>query len=116
MTLFGGQSFMGVPFSVEQQGGMVPMPTKDSFTNTRHVPWSDRTIIELGGIGVHRLVCKVWVDLTNKTAFEGKLQDTGVLVYLGLTHATSTLLRIDNRQMLIEEQGFTAECEWIVSG
>lgn len=114
MAIFDGQSFMGIPWSVEQVGGQIPLPTRESFVNTRHIPWSDKTVIELGGLGPRMLRCKAWVDQANLEAFQLCIQQTGTLVYRGNTHASSTLLRIDSRSMLIGEEGTSFDVEFLV--
>lgn len=99
MAIFVGQSFQGVLFSCEQEGMVLPMPSRESVYNVRHVPYSDRSVLDLAGQGVRQLRARVWVDQANHAALEALLQTTGTLVWNGVT-LTATLVELSDKRKL----------------
>lgn len=90
-------TFGGTSFDLLTADGMIPYPTRDSFISERHIPGSDITYVDLGGLGprhLNKLPCKVESDVT-MSALAAKLNTQATLVYDGITYTGAVMKALD---------------------
>lgn len=112
MPSLGACSFAGIGVHVVLPSSFIPLPFQEVIEAETHIPYSDITIIDHGGLGPWRFRATVDVAPADKVAFEAANGTTGTVVLYGTSRGTGKL-KIFNAQVFIDTTIYRYEIELV---
>ena len=112
MPSWGAASFAGIAFHVLLPDNFVPQPFQEVIDAETHIPYSDITIIDHGGLGPWKFAALVKIAPADKAAFEAANGDTGTVILYGTTMGTGKL-RIRGATALFDASEYRYDIELV---
>lgn len=93
---------------------MVPQVSPTLKYGERSVPYSNTTILDIGGRGASTYQAEIRVAPTDVAAFEAQLGEEGLLILAGVEYPGATLIRLQNHIVTPFGEWHFYEAEWRV--
>ena len=108
-------SFNAVAFGPATPDGFVPRPVRTLIYSIEHIPYSDRDVIDRGGLSYPQYRATIIVLAANVAAFEALLGVQGTLVWDG-TSMTAVLLELLNPRWNFDRTHIWYDAMWTKIG
>jgi len=119
--------FVGLKFGPRVQDLVPQVIPPEVISGERHVPYSNITVLDLGGRGPRRFKSSIRVASIDRVAFEDLVGSTGTLYVATIPWPQSTLMKLDNHTMtplgqhtdtdfVLDGQWHFYDAEWTIGG
>lgn len=106
--------FAGFAFRPRASDGQPMVSASGLLSSERHVPYSNFTVLDLGGRTPRRFATSIRLDPDQVIAFEGLIGTTGPLTVAGIEWSSATLLAMDNHTMTPGGEYHFYDASWIL--
>lgn len=108
-------TFGGVKFGPRAEEAIPRVNPPETFVSERHVPYSNFSIVDLGGkAGVRHVAASVRLTPALMGPFEALLLVTDTLVWDLVEYPGATLVKLENKRITPRREYYWVDAEWLV--
>lgn len=107
-------SFGNIAFGSMVPDGLIIIPSGEVNYGERHIPFSDQSVLDLGGRSPRHYAARIRATISNYVAIENQVGTTTTLVLGGIEYDNATLVKLDNVRQTPFGEYVLADAEWIL--
>lgn len=92
----------------------IPIPSGELSVTERHIPYSDASVIDIGGRLPRHYATTIRINPNDYVAFDAALGQTADLYLANQLYPAATLVKLSAPQSTIHGEWILCEAEWVL--